>query len=282
MLNVPFAPCPCFHTVRHMRTTRLTASLIAIGGTLLSGFALAASAKTDPAAEIKKALEARYPEVKVLDVRPAPVAGLYEVFTGDTIIYASPTGDYLIGGPMVDTKNRSNVTLDSIDERNSIDFSALPLDLAIKTVKGDGRRTVAVFSDPDCPYCKQLEESLSTFDNVTVYTFLYPITSLHPDAAVKARAIWCTSDRPQAWEQWMIDGKAAAASESCKDDPIDELQALGRKLRIASTPVMFFANGQRAGGALTAEQLKRKFDAVESAGRQSSATSKSAGAKPSL
>jgi thiol:disulfide interchange protein DsbC len=259
-----------------MRTTLLTAPLIAVGGALLLGTCLAAAPKTDAPAQIKKNLEARYPQVKVVDVKPAPVAGLYEVFTGDSIVYASPDGSYLIGGPLINTANKSNVTAARLDERNSIDFAALPLDLAIKTVKGDGRHTLAVFADPDCPFCKELEHSIAAFDDVTVYTFLFPITSLHPDAATKAHTIWCASDRSQAWGQWMLDGKPAVGSEGCKDDPLDKLQELGKKLRIGSTPTLFFANGQRVGGTLTSEQLKKKFDAVEAAAAQPASKTSSA------
>lgn len=259
-----------------MRKILLTASLIAAGCTGLQGLSFAAAApKTDDApAQIKKALEERYPQVKVVDVKPAPIAGLYEVFTGDAIVYASPNGDYVLSGPMFDTRDKHNATAARLDERNSIDFASLPFDLAIKTVKGDGRRTIAVFADPDCPFCKELEHSIATFDNVTVYTFLYPLTSIHPDAANKAHAIWCSADRSQTWTQWMTDGKAIEKpSESCKEDPIDELHALGQRLRIGSTPTMFFANGQRVGSSLTAEQLKQKFDAVERASAGASKTS---------
>ncbi|MEJ1964402.1 MAG: DsbC family protein [Gammaproteobacteria bacterium] len=263
-----------------MRTTSLTASLIAVGGALVSGLCFAAAPKVDAPAEIKKVLEERYPQVKVVDVKPAQIAGLYEVFTGDAIIYASANGDFLVAGPLMDTKEKSNLTAKRLDERNSIDFASLPLDLAIKTVKGDGRRTIAVFADPDCPYCKELEHSINTFDNVTMYTFLYPLASLHPDAPAKAHTIWCASDRSQAWTQWMIDGKPATASEGCKDDPIDELQQLGKTLRIASTPVVFFADGQRVGGTLTAEQLKVKFDAVEAQTSSKGSTSRKAAGGP--
>lgn len=245
-----------------MRTTLLATLLLAT-----SAVSLAAVPKvSDVDAAIRKVFATTYPSVKIVDVRPGPVEGLYEVFTGDNIVYANATGSLLFVGPLVDTATKSNLTNQRIDERNAIDFSTLPFDKAIKTVKGDGRHMLAVFSDPDCPFCKQLEQSIHTFDNVTIYTFLYPITSLHPDAANKARNLWCSADRAQAWQQWMIDGKAApAVTESCKADPIEELRALGQKLRVGSTPTLFFANGQRVAGTLTAEQLKQKFDLVEGA-----------------
>jgi thiol:disulfide interchange protein DsbC len=253
-----------------MRKTLTTSWWIALGFILVSGPGLAVDNSTSVPPSLKKTLEERYPHVKVVDVQPAPLPGLFEIFTGDSIVYANATGDYLVAGPLMDTREKRNITQERIDERNSIDFASLPLDLAIKTVKGDGRRKLAVFSDPDCPYCKELEESLATFDNVTIYTFLYPLTDIHPEAAAKARSIWCAPNRVQAWSQWMLQGKLASSAESsdaknCKDDPVDELSALGKKLRVASTPTLFFANGRRVGGTLPTDQLERRLDAAGSA-----------------
>ena len=267
-----------------MRKTTGTALL---GFTLLAASLVASAGSTPKVTEVeaavRKVFATSYPQVQIVDVRPGPVEGLYEVFTGDTIVYSNASGSRLFVGNLVDTATKSNLTTQRVDERNSIDFASLPLDLAIKTVKGDGRHTLAVFSDPDCPFCKQLEQSIHTFDNVTIYTFLFPITSLHPDAANKARNLWCTTDRSQAWQQWMIDGKEApAVKEACAGDPVGRLQALGSKLRVGSTPTVFFANGARVAGAMTAEQLKQKFDAVEGAGSANQAlTSTGAGARPS-
>lgn len=246
-----------------MRTTLRTVCLIAVACAAVSQSSFAAT-KAEPAADIKKTLETRYPQVKVLDVAPTPVNGLYEVFTGDSIVYASANGEFLIGGPLMSTSDKRNVTSERLDERNSIDFASLPLDLAIKTVKGNGRRTLAVFADPDCPFCKELEHAIAAFDDVTIYTFLFPLTSVHPDAAAKSHTIWCAPDRSKAWTQWMLDGtKPADPSADCKEDPIGTIASLGTKLRVASTPVVFFSDGKRVGGSMTAEQLKKRFDALD-------------------
>jgi thiol:disulfide interchange protein DsbC len=240
-----------------MRVTLLTLCLIAICGAVLPSLSCAAGA--DVSADLKKTLETRFPEVKVMDVRPAPLPGLYEVFTGDAIVYASATGDYVINGPVMDTKSRRNLTADSLDERNSIDFSKLPLDLAIRHVKGDGSRKLAIFADPDCPFCKKFEQELTSIDNVTVYTFLYPLADLHPDAPEKARNIWCASDRAQAWTQWMLEGKPAAARD-CSVEALEKVREVGFGLRIASTPVLFFASGRRVSGAMPAAQVEEKLN----------------------
>lgn len=242
-----------------MKRKPLSTLLFVLGGFMAAGVTLAA---TEPFADIRKVLEARYPEVKVVDIKPTPITGLYEIYTGDAIVYSNDSGGYLVAGPLMDTRTRVNLTTESLDLRNAVDFSSLPLDKAIKTVKGNGSRMMAVFADPDCPYCKRLEQELVSVDNVTVYTFLYPLEDLHPGAEVRARALWCSEDRSQAWTKWIVDGKEpAVAPADCKQDPIEATRALGLKLGVNSTPTMIFANGRRNSGALPADQLEKRLDA---------------------
>ena len=142
-------------------------------------------------ASLKKAIEVAYPKFKVESVIKTPYAGLYEVFMGGQIVYTDEKLTFLIAeGRFVDPKTKKDVTGERLDELTKIDFSSLPLDQAIKVVKGNGSRKLVVFSDVDCPFCKRLEQNeLSNIDNVTIYTFLYPIESLHPDAAAKSKLI---------------------------------------------------------------------------------------------
>ncbi len=242
-----------------MQSKSVLAGLAAVG---LSTLFLTASAATAPdvSAAIRETLAKRFPDVKVVDVRPAPVPGIYEVFTGDSMVYADATGDHLFLGQLVDTRDRRNLSAESMDARLAVDFGTLPLDRAIKTVKGNGSRKLAVFSDPDCPFCQQLEHELASVTDVTIYTFLFPIESLHPDATNKARAIWCAKDPSATWTKWMTEKQSPVAASGCKADPIDELQKLGDKLRVSSTPTMFFANGKRVGGAMAAANLNQLLD----------------------
>ena len=129
---------------------------------------------------------------------------------GDQIVYADATGKYVLVGSMLDTENKENLTNASMNDRGRIDFKTLPVKQAIKVVKGNGSRVFAVFSDPDCPYCQQLEKSLLSVNDYTMYVYLFPIATLHPQAPVKAHAIWCAPDRAQAWRDWMQDEEAAA------------------------------------------------------------------------
>jgi thiol:disulfide interchange protein DsbC len=223
----------------------------------------AATADSRDIAAIKKAIASSYPDVVITDVRPSPMPGLYQVTSDDSVFYVDRTGDYLLSGPMVATRTKTDLTQQAIDERDAVDFNELPLDKAIKTTRGNGERVIAVFADPDCPYCHNLEKELAGLDNITIYTFLFPLTSLHPDAANKAHAIWCASDRSVTWHDWMIlDKSAPPAGASCLKDPVSDLQILGAKLKIVSTPVIFLENGHRIRGTLPSAQLNAQLAAA--------------------
>ena len=218
--------------------------------------AFAVPVKAEIASTIKQNIESRFPGAHVLDVQPSAIPGIYELFMGDQIVYSDVAGDYLIVGNMIDTQTKENLTEARLNDHGKIDFKTLPLNEAIKVVKGNGSRSFAVFSDPDCPYCQQLEKTLLSVTDFTMYVFLYPIASLHPQAPAKAHAIWCAPDRVQAWSDWMHE-KKLPPTKTCKGDPVDALQKLGETLHINSTPTLFFANGRRVAGALPAAELEK-------------------------
>jgi len=206
-------------------------------------------------AVIRQALEARL-GLKVESVQPSPVAGLYEVrmssADGSEILYADAQGNHIIvGGNIIDLKNKRNLT-------TAIKFETLPLDLAVKVQRGSGKRVLAMFSDPYCPYCKQLEKTLIQIDDVTIYVFMYPV--IRPDLAEHSKAVWCSPDRGKAWVDLALRGRQPVANAAC-DNPLDKLREIGKKLRVRSTPTLYFADGERfEGGGLSAEQLRAMLD----------------------
>jgi thiol:disulfide interchange protein DsbC len=230
---------------------------------LLSGLmASCVGAEAPVEATIKKAVEPKLgAEAKILSVKATPYAGLYEINVDGTILYTDKKGEYLIEGRVIDLKTMSDVTRVRTDEVNKIAFSDLPLDSAVKLVKGDGKRVIAIFEDPNCGYCKRFRQNaLKDIDNVTVYSFMYNILS--DDSFVKAKNIWCAPDRDKAWDDWMAHGKAApAAAENCST-PNDKVLALGHKLKITGTPSIFFADGSRIPGAVDMKTLEAKFSTL--------------------
>ena len=162
---------------------------------------------------------------------------------------------------MIDAKSMKNVTDERMKKLTAIRFSDLPLDRAIKQVRGDGKRVLATFEDPNCGYCKRLAKELLKLDNVTVYVFLYPILS--EDSVRKSKQIWCAADRSKAWNDWMIDGKAPAGREDCDTSAVTKNQEFGRKLNISGTPTMFFGDGERVPGAVPLARIEQKLNQVK-------------------
>lgn len=230
---------------------------VLIAGLLVLGTACAAPAKTDAdEAAIKAAIKARFPESTVDSIRKTPFDGLYEFVSEGQIFYIDKNVNFLLVGRLIDAKNRSDLTEKRMRELSQVKFDTLPLDDAIKVVKGNGKRRLAVFSDPDCPYCKRLEDNLTKVNNVTVYIFLRPIESLHAGSTQKAKAIWCAPDRVKAWEDTMLRGIEPPAGATCKT-PVEKIKALADHLRVTGTPTLIFANGLRVPGAIPAAEIEK-------------------------
>jgi len=231
---------------------------------LLTALCFAAGAHAESANEgvteaaIKITIEHRLQGAKVESVKPTPYSGLYELRIGDQIYYTDKTAQYFIEGSVINTKTMENLTKARLDDLNKIKFSDLPLELAIKTVKGNGKRVMALFEDPNCPYCKRLhQQALKSTDNVTVYTFLYNVITA--ESAAKSKNIWCSPDRKLALEEWMVNGKTPATAAADCATPNEPVLALGNKLHVTATPTIIFADGSRVSGAPDAPALEAKL-----------------------
>jgi len=221
-----------------------------------AALALAFSASAQESA-IRKTLAERIPQLEKIDeVRSTPMAGLYEVRVGTDVFYTDAKGNFLIQGELIDTKARRNLTEDRIAKLSAVDFSALPLKDAFVTVRGNGKRKLAVFEDPNCGYCKRFERDLKNVDNVTIYTFLYPILS--PDSAEKSRNIWCAKDRNGTWHDWMVSDKMPVAA-SCDTAALQRNLAFGKKYKITGTPTVIFTDGSRVPGAIGAADIEKRL-----------------------
>jgi thiol:disulfide interchange protein DsbC len=222
---------------------------------LAASLLYAASVQANEAV-IRKALTQQFPGAQITSVKPTPYSGLFEVYLDDQLVYVDAKGQYVITGDVIDLKNRTNLTQARLNQLQAIKWDSLPFGNALKTVKGNGARKLVVFSDVDCPYCRKLEAELSKVDNITVYTFLYPIEGLHPRAIQMSKQIWCAPDRNKAWDEY-ITSKAVPVNDGKCANPVDATIALGQKLKVSGTPTLFFANGQRVPGMVPAAQLEK-------------------------
>lgn len=225
---------------------------------LALGLTVAGAAQANEA-EIKKAIEAKL-GAKVESVTKSGYLGLYEVYLDGQIIYTDEKVTAFVAGNLIDTKTMKNVTDERMRKLSAIKWSDLPFERAIKQVRGDGKRLLATFEDPNCGYCKRLAKEMQRLDNVTIYTFLLPILS--EDSLKKSKQIWCSADRSKAWNDWMQDGKAPAGKEDCDTSAVVKNQGFAQRLRITGTPTIFFGNGERVPGAMPLAQIEQKMNQV--------------------
>lgn len=229
---------------------------------VLAAVLLALPAFADEA-QIRRAIEVKLGGAKVDGVQATPLPGIFEVRfqsrNGPQIIYSDAQGSYFFTGHLIDVGKDQDLTEERLQKLSAIEFNSLPLDLAVKIQRGNGKRTMAMFTDPYCPYCRKLEQSLLQLDDITVYVFMYPV--IRPAAADHSRAVWCSKDRAKAWLELAVGDKpkVPAAAPTCAN-PVDKVLELGRSLRINGTPTLFFANGERAGGGMEIGQLRVKLD----------------------
>lgn len=215
---------------------------------------------------IKKDVEKKFPEVKVERVTKTTYGGLYEVFAGSEIFYTDENVSFVMvvgdRGGLVDAQTRNNVTEMRLQKLTAIKFDELPFDQAIKLVRGNGSRRLAIFEDPNCGYCKRFEQDLNKLENITAYIFPYAI--LADDSVTKSKSIWCSTDRLKAWQDQLMREKAPTAKPTC-DNPVEKNFALGQKLRISGTPLTFFEDGERMSGAQPKERFEAKLAEVAAA-----------------
>jgi thiol:disulfide interchange protein DsbC len=226
---------------------RVASSAAALALTLSIASPSVIAQTADPAPQIKQAVEGWLKnKYKVDDVRKTPLSGMYEVRIGTDLIYVDAQAQYaFIEGNLIDLRAEKNLTRERIDDLLTINFKDLPLELALKQVRGTGKQVLAIFEDPNCSYCRVMRRDLLKLDNVTVYTFVLPI--LAADSETKAKKALCAPDKVTAWNELMLEGKVPANDGTCFT-AINRIKAVSEKLGVTATPTVFFANGKRLRG----------------------------------
>ncbi len=248
--------------VNRLAASTLCAALLvtfAIPGQAAPGAGATAPAALTNEAALRRLIEERVPGIHIAGITRTPYSGLIEVHTNDNeLFYTDEKVSFLFVGAIRDGNDlQRNLTEERLQALTAIQYADLPFEGSFKIVRGTGRRQLAYFSDPTCPYCKQLEKELARLDDITINVFLYPILSA--EAMPKSRAIWCTADRGKSWLNWMINGVAPSAG-MCNSDVIDRNLAFGRKIRVNSVPTLVLANGTRLPGMRTVAEISRLID----------------------
>ncbi|MBK6617900.1 MAG: hypothetical protein RI993_290 [Pseudomonadota bacterium] len=227
-------------------------ALFVLFGLLMSGSAIANEAN------LRKALQAHFPGSEIESLTQTPYQGLYEVVIGGEVFYTDEKADYFFMGHMVDTKTRNSLTserMQQIRDARRIAIDSLPLQHALKTVKGKGERSLVVYSDPNCPYCKKLEAELAQAENITIHTLVYPILNGSMDTAT---AIWCAPDRVKAWDDFMLRAVKPKAGEC--ETPLKTILESGQQHRVTGTPTLIFADGSIVSGMIPLAEIEKRLD----------------------
>lgn len=182
--------------------------------------------------------------------------GMYEIYASGQILYTDDKVSVVFAGPMLDPKTMRNLTAERMKILSAVKISELPLDLAVKTVRGNGSRTLVTFENPNCGYCKKVAQDLAQLKDVTIYTFMYAILSL--DSTEKSNQVWCSKDRAKAWNSMMLEGKIPTAKTDCAT-PVQKVQEIGRKYAITGTPTLIFASGERVPGAISVGEIEQRL-----------------------
>ena len=225
--------------------------------------ALAAGTAWANEAKIRSVLEPKLGGAKIEGVQPAPTPGLWEVRfrtpEGMRVLYTDANASFVIQGHIFELASGRDLTDERLRKLNAVKFESLPLDLAVKVQRGNGKRVLAMFSDPYCPACRKFEAELAQVDDITIYVFMYPV--IRPENANHSRAVWCSTDRAKAWLELAAAArpKVPQASPSCAN-PVDKLLEAGQRLGVNSTPTLFLANGERLTGGVAAGDLKDLLD----------------------
>ena len=242
-------------------TLRNTASALALCASVIGLLASVPLVQAQNTQQIKAELQKRLGSTaNIKGVSASPVPGLFEVQLNSEIFYTDANAKYLIQGEVIELASGQNLTEKRQADLNRIRWSDLPLSNAIKMVRGNGSRQLAVFADPNCGYCKRLEKTFQQLDNVTVYTFLLPILSA--DSMQKSKQIWCSADATKAWIDWTINNTTPSGKGDCTT-PIDKNLALAKSYGVTGTPTIFFTDGARFPGAVQLSDIEKKFASLK-------------------
>ncbi|WP_373683512.1 DsbC family protein [Acinetobacter sp. YH16058] len=206
-------------------------------------------------ATVSKNVKQQHPQLKLDNIQATEMKGIYSASMDGQVVYLNEDAQHILAGSMIRLKDQHNLTKDLLIQQNSVDWKKLPLQDAIKSVRGKGKRQIAIFSDPNCPYCKQLEAELKKLDNITIYTFILPLKA---QSVAPSKQVYCEKNPALAWENLITKAQLPTSQSSCAN-PVERNIVLAHRLGVNGTPAIIFSNGFKVMGAYPAAQIEQIF-----------------------
>ena len=206
-------------------------------------------------ATVSKNVKQQHPQLKLDNIQATEMKGIYSASMDGQVVYLNEDAQHILAGSMIRLKDQHNLTKDLLIQQNSVDWKKLPLQDAIKSVRGTGKRQIAIFSDPNCPYCKQLEAELKKLDNITIYTFILPLKA---QSVAPSKQVYCEKTPALAWENLITKAQLPTSQSSCAN-PVERNIVLAHRLGVNGTPAIIFSNGFKVMGAYPAAQIEQIF-----------------------
>lgn len=204
---------------------------------------------------VKSNLSKQHPKLNIENIQATDMKGIYSGSMDGQVVYLGEDAQHILVGSMYRLSDQKNLTQDLVLKQNSIDWKKLPLQDAVKSVRGNGKRQIAIFSDPNCPYCKQLEAELSKLNDVTIYTFIYPIKT---QSIAVSKQVFCEKDPALAWSNLIGKGLQPKSNKPCIN-PIERNLNLGKSLGLTGTPAIIFSNGFKVMGSHPAQDIEKMW-----------------------
>ena len=208
--------------------------------------------------KIKSSIKLNLPKITIESINPTAIPNMYEVVSGKKIFYVDSTGSYIFIGNMIDLKTKDNLTQNHLESISVVNWNSLPLNNAIRKVNGNGKYKIAIFTDPECVFCKRLEiETTSNLKDTTIYYFFFPLPN-HAEAEKLSLQILCSEDTESAFTMWMKDGKLLQNRTNCTNaKTLKLMKDLGEKIGVEATPLIILPNGKIITGVVPADYLNQ-------------------------
>jgi thiol:disulfide interchange protein DsbC len=208
----------------------------------------------EPAADPRTVIAKQFPGTRVEDIRPTPVAGIYELIQGTEIAYATADGKFVFSGDLLNTANNDNLTETRRREVRAKLIGAIPESQMLVFSPRDPKYTVTVFTDVDCAYCRQLHSQIAEYNHlgIRVRYLFYPRTGPNTASWTKAEQVWCSANRNEALT--LAKRGARLTAKACAN-PVAKHYALGQDFALAGTPAIVLANGELIGGYVSPGEL---------------------------